>query len=111
VPSPRVGPADEAARRTTCARLKTRPRRAELAIPADSLARAVVFAMSQPPELDINEILYRPALQEYRGDMHMPLGLLSGRVGWGDLGRVWAVSRPVAAKLVLVHSRDAAAGD
>lgn len=35
----------------------------EVAIPADSFARAVVFAMSQPDEVDINEILYRPTAQ------------------------------------------------
>lgn len=35
----------------------------EVAIPADSFARAVVFAMSQPEEVDINEILYRPTAQ------------------------------------------------
>lgn len=34
------------------------------AIPADSFARAVVFAMSQPEEVDINEILFRPTRQE-----------------------------------------------
>ncbi len=34
------------------------------AIPADSFARAVVFAMSQPDDVDINEILYRPTSQE-----------------------------------------------
>jgi NADP-dependent 3-hydroxy acid dehydrogenase YdfG len=35
------------------------------AIPADSFARCVLFAMEQPPEVDINEILYRPTVQEY----------------------------------------------
>jgi NADP-dependent 3-hydroxy acid dehydrogenase YdfG len=35
----------------------------EFAIPADSFARAVVFAISQPDEVDINEILYRPTRQ------------------------------------------------
>jgi NADP-dependent 3-hydroxy acid dehydrogenase YdfG len=34
------------------------------AIPADSFARVVAFAMSQPDEVDINEILYRPTAQE-----------------------------------------------
>jgi NADP-dependent 3-hydroxy acid dehydrogenase YdfG len=34
------------------------------AIPADSFARAVAFAISQPDEVDINEILYRPTRQE-----------------------------------------------
>ena len=36
----------------------------ENAIPADSFARTVVFAMSQPDEVDINEILFRPTRQE-----------------------------------------------
>ena len=36
----------------------------ETAIPADSFARAVVFAMSQPEDVDINEILFRPTRQE-----------------------------------------------
>lgn len=36
----------------------------ECAIPADSFARAVVFAMSQPDDVDINEILFRPTSQE-----------------------------------------------
>jgi len=35
-----------------------------VAVPADSFARAVAFAMSQPEEVDINEILYRPTRQE-----------------------------------------------
>lgn len=34
------------------------------AIPADSFARAVVYAMSQPDDVDINEILFRPTSQE-----------------------------------------------
>lgn len=34
------------------------------AIPADSFARAVVFAMSQPDDMDVNEILFRPTKQE-----------------------------------------------
>jgi len=36
----------------------------EVAIPADSFARAVVFAISQPEDVDINEILFRPTRQE-----------------------------------------------
>ena len=36
----------------------------EMAIPADSFARAVAFAMSQPEEVDVNEILFRPTRQE-----------------------------------------------
>ena len=37
----------------------------EIAIPADSFARMVAFAMSQPEEVDVNEILFRPTEQEY----------------------------------------------
>ncbi|GAA4502751.1 SDR family oxidoreductase [Gluconacetobacter tumulicola] len=35
------------------------------AIPADSFARAVAFAISQPDDMDINEILFRPTAQEF----------------------------------------------
>ncbi len=37
----------------------------EDAIPADSFARTVAFAMSQPDDVDINEILFRPTKQAY----------------------------------------------
>lgn len=37
----------------------------EVAIPADSFARAVAFAMSQPEDMDVNEILFRPTRQAY----------------------------------------------
>jgi NADP-dependent 3-hydroxy acid dehydrogenase YdfG len=36
-----------------------------VAIPADSFARAVVFAMSQPDDVDVNEIVFRPTAQAY----------------------------------------------
>ncbi|MGX7001609.1 SDR family oxidoreductase [Caballeronia sp. KNU42] len=36
----------------------------QYAIPAESFARAVAFAISQPPEMDVNEILFRPTRQE-----------------------------------------------
>jgi NADP-dependent 3-hydroxy acid dehydrogenase YdfG len=36
----------------------------ELAIPAESFARTVAFVMSQPDDVDINEILFRPTRQE-----------------------------------------------
>jgi NADP-dependent 3-hydroxy acid dehydrogenase YdfG len=36
----------------------------EIAVPADSFARAVAYAMSQPDEIDVNEILFRPTRQE-----------------------------------------------
>jgi len=35
-----------------------------VAIPADSFARAVAFALSQPEDVDVNEILFRPTRQE-----------------------------------------------
>lgn len=38
---------------------------AAVAVPADSFARAVAFAIEQPADIDINEILYRPTRQEY----------------------------------------------
>jgi len=37
---------------------------AEIALPADAFARVVVFAISQPEEMDVNEILFRPTRQE-----------------------------------------------
>ncbi len=37
---------------------------AENAIPTSSFARCVIFAMSQPDDVDINEILFRPTKQE-----------------------------------------------
>jgi NADP-dependent 3-hydroxy acid dehydrogenase YdfG len=36
----------------------------EIAIPAESFARAVAFAMSQPEDVDVNEILFRPTRQD-----------------------------------------------
>jgi NADP-dependent 3-hydroxy acid dehydrogenase YdfG len=37
----------------------------DIGIPADSFARAVVYAMSEPEDVDINEILFRPTRQAY----------------------------------------------
>jgi NADP-dependent 3-hydroxy acid dehydrogenase YdfG len=37
----------------------------QVAIPAASFASMVAFAMSQPEDIDVNEILYRPTRQEY----------------------------------------------
>jgi NADP-dependent 3-hydroxy acid dehydrogenase YdfG len=37
----------------------------QMAIPADSFASMVLFAMSQPDNVDVNEILFRPTVQEY----------------------------------------------
>jgi NADP-dependent 3-hydroxy acid dehydrogenase YdfG len=41
-----------------------RKRTEPIAIPADSFARMVAFAISQPEEVDVNEILFRPTAQE-----------------------------------------------
>lgn len=35
----------------------------ETAIPADSFARAVAYAIEQPDDVDINEIVFRPTRQ------------------------------------------------
>jgi NADP-dependent 3-hydroxy acid dehydrogenase YdfG len=35
-----------------------------VAVPADSFANMVLFAMSQPEDVDVNEILFRPTRQE-----------------------------------------------
>jgi NADP-dependent 3-hydroxy acid dehydrogenase YdfG len=35
-----------------------------VAIPDESFARGVAFAVSQPEEMDVNEILFRPTRQE-----------------------------------------------
>jgi hypothetical protein len=36
-----------------------------IAVPADSFARAVAFAMSQADDVDVNEVLYQPTRQEF----------------------------------------------
>jgi len=36
----------------------------DVALPAESFARAVAFAISQPEDMDVNEILFRPTKQE-----------------------------------------------
>jgi NADP-dependent 3-hydroxy acid dehydrogenase YdfG len=36
-----------------------------LAVPADVIARAIAYAISEPPEVDVNEILLRPTAQEF----------------------------------------------
>jgi NADP-dependent 3-hydroxy acid dehydrogenase YdfG len=36
-----------------------------MAIPADAVARAVAFAITQPADVDINEIVLRPTVQEF----------------------------------------------
>jgi NADP-dependent 3-hydroxy acid dehydrogenase YdfG len=37
----------------------------EIAIPAESFARAVAFAIAQPDDVDVNEILFRPTRQQF----------------------------------------------
>ncbi|PPC76413.1 oxidoreductase [Pokkaliibacter plantistimulans] len=36
----------------------------QFAVPADTFARAVAYAISQPDEVDVNEIVFRPTAQE-----------------------------------------------
>jgi len=36
----------------------------DIAVPADAFARAVAYAISQPDDVDVNEILFRPTRQE-----------------------------------------------
>ncbi|HUJ28026.1 MAG TPA: SDR family oxidoreductase [Myxococcales bacterium] len=38
---------------------------AQTAIPAEAVARAIAFAIDQPPEVDVNEIVLRPTVQEF----------------------------------------------
>ncbi|MGE6328924.1 oxidoreductase, partial [Psychrobacter pacificensis] len=35
------------------------------AIPSDSVARAIAYAIEQPADVDINEIVLRPTSQEF----------------------------------------------
>ena len=42
-----------------------RQRVAPVALPAESFARLVAFAISQPEDVDVNEILFRPTRQEF----------------------------------------------
>ena len=35
------------------------------AISPDVFARALVYALEQPPEVDINEVVFRPTVQEF----------------------------------------------
>ncbi|QRX81439.1 SDR family oxidoreductase [Glaciimonas sp. PAMC28666] len=37
----------------------------QIAIPADSVARAIAYAIEQPPGVDINEIVLRPTTQDF----------------------------------------------
>jgi NADP-dependent 3-hydroxy acid dehydrogenase YdfG len=40
-----------------------RKRTEDIALPAESFARVIAFAISQPDEMDVNEILFRPTRQ------------------------------------------------
>ncbi|WP_271412105.1 SDR family oxidoreductase [Pseudomonas sp. Q1-7] len=37
----------------------------KMAIPSDSVARAIAYAIEQPADVDINEVVLRPAVQEF----------------------------------------------
>ena len=36
-----------------------------MAIPADSIARAIAYAIEQPAEVEVDEIVIRPTAQEF----------------------------------------------
>ena len=38
---------------------------AKTAMPAETIARAIAYAMEQPPEVDVNEIIIRPTAQDF----------------------------------------------
>jgi len=37
----------------------------QIAIPSDSVARAIAYAIEQPANVDINEIVLRPEVQDF----------------------------------------------
>jgi hypothetical protein len=37
------------------------------AIPADSIARAIAYAIEQPADVEIDEVVIRPTAQDFRG--------------------------------------------
>jgi len=37
----------------------------QIAIPADSIARAIAYAIEQPADVDVNEIVLRPTVQDF----------------------------------------------
>ncbi|MNG26491.1 short chain dehydrogenase [compost metagenome] len=37
----------------------------KMAIPADSVARAIAYAIEQPADVDISEVVLRPAVQDF----------------------------------------------
>jgi len=58
--------ASELAESVTEADLRERTRAFyAIAIPAEVVARAIAYAIEEPPEVDVNEILLRPTLQEF----------------------------------------------
>jgi NADP-dependent 3-hydroxy acid dehydrogenase YdfG len=51
---------DEATRKNLRGFYKT-----TMAIPADSIARAIAYAIEQPPEVEIDEVVVRPTAQDF----------------------------------------------
>jgi NADP-dependent 3-hydroxy acid dehydrogenase YdfG len=37
------------------------------AIPSDSIARAIAYAIEQPADVEIDEVVIRPTAQDFRG--------------------------------------------
>jgi hypothetical protein len=66
----------------------------EFAIPAASFARAVAFAISQPDDVDVNEILFRPMRQTLQGNERATSTPKERRCSTADLEPAISKSRP-----------------
>ena len=65
---PELGPSDVAGLASPTARIRARLDgigAVAMRVTADDVARAVLFAMDQPPHVDVNEILIRPTVQDF----------------------------------------------
>lgn len=62
-----------------------------IAIPAEAIARAIAYAIDQPADVDVSELVVRPTASPYRGRRHAPSyrqhpgRCLPGRVRLADL--------------------------
>jgi len=54
------------------------------AIPADSFASPIAFAMSQPEDVDVNEILYRPSAEIPRRNIERAHARRAAGRGWTE---------------------------
>ena len=58
-----------------------------IAIPADTIARAIAFAIEQPAEVDANEMLIRPTSQPGRDHLSSDQGLENFDEMWAALAQ------------------------